>query len=174
MFLSVFQIFPIAPFHIIDLGGSTFASGSGLLSAGGAYMTSFLPERRRAEGIGYKRIFIPCLVFIPIGLSLLALGGSRVWMVLSAIIFGVGFGTAYPVFVAYIMQRVDASRRGAAFGAMLAAFDTGIGTGSTMMGWLIQRMGFANAFGVAAGISAFALPYFFIAARRFGRRDESA
>lgn len=53
VFLSVFQIFPIAPFHIIDLGGSTFASGSGLLSAGGAYMTSFLPERRRAEGIGY-------------------------------------------------------------------------------------------------------------------------
>ena len=117
VFLSVFQILPVAPFHILDLGGSTFASGlflgcltyasavsapftgalgdrighrrilivssvvisgfsvayglvpgyklmlglavahgvfwSGLLSASGAYMTSILPERRRAEGIGY-------------------------------------------------------------------------------------------------------------------------
>jgi hypothetical protein len=27
VFLSVFQILPVAPFHVIDLGGSTFASG---------------------------------------------------------------------------------------------------------------------------------------------------
>ena len=117
VFLSAFQLLPTAPFHIIDLGGSTFASGlflgfltyasafsapltgayadrighrrmllissialtgfsalyavitnyrlmlalaiiqgifwSGLLSASAAYMTQMLPERRRAEGIGY-------------------------------------------------------------------------------------------------------------------------
>lgn len=123
---------------------------------------------------GYERIFIPCLVLIPIGLSLLAVGGTRLWMVLSALVFGLGFGTAYPVFAAYIMQRVTPGRRGAAFGAMLAAFDTGIGTGSTMMGGLIQRMGFAQAFGVAAGISALALPYFLVADRRFGRAGSSS
>ena len=27
VFLSAFQLLPTAPFHIIDLGGSTFASG---------------------------------------------------------------------------------------------------------------------------------------------------
>ena len=117
VFLSAFQLLPTAPFHILDLGGSTFASGlflgfltyssalsapltgayadrvgtrrvligssaalvvfsilyavitnvavllalvlvhgvfwSGLLSASAAYMTSLLPEHRRAEGIGY-------------------------------------------------------------------------------------------------------------------------
>src|SRR6187200_831095 len=117
VFLSAFQLFPTAPFHILDLGGTTFASGlflgfltyssafsapltgamadrvgqrrvlitssialtlfsiaygvitdyrwmlglvvvhgvfwSGLLSASAAYMTNMLPERRRAEGIGY-------------------------------------------------------------------------------------------------------------------------
>src|SRR6476469_1498117 len=117
VFLSAFQLLPTAPFHILDLGGSTFASGlflgfltyssafsapltgafvdrtgqrrvlittslalamfsvayavisdyrvvlalvlvhgvfwSGLLSASAAYMTSLLPENRRAEGIGY-------------------------------------------------------------------------------------------------------------------------
>ena len=117
VFLSLFQLLPTAPYHILDLGGSTFASGlflgfltyssalsapltgaiadrigkrrvlitssiaitvfsiayglitdyrlllalvpihgvfwSGLLSASAAYMTSILPEHRRAEGIGY-------------------------------------------------------------------------------------------------------------------------
>jgi predicted MFS family arabinose efflux permease len=64
---------------------------------------------------------------------------------------------------------VSAARRGAAFGAILAAFDTGIGTGSTTMGWLIQHMGFRTAFGVAAALSALALPYFMVADRLLGR-----
>ena len=57
-------------------------------------------------------------------------------------------------------------RMGAAFGAILAAFDTGVGSGSTAAGWLIQRFGFAVAFGTAAAISAIALPYFVIVDRR--------
>ena len=100
---------------------------------------------------GYKRIFIPCLVLIACGMGCLAIGGTRGWMVVSAVIFGVGFGTAYPSYVGYVMQGVSSNRRGAAFGAVLAAFDTGIGTGSTAMGWMIQRFGFSTAFGVAAG-----------------------
>ena len=83
--------------------------------------------------------------------------------------FGVGFGTAYPVYVGYVMQGVDADRRGAAFGAILAAFDTGIGTGSTSMGYLIQHYGFATAFGIAAALSALALPYFLTADRLMQR-----
>jgi MFS family permease len=121
-----------------------------------------------ADRLGYTRVFIPCLILIPIGLGLLMLGGTRTSMVLSAVVFGLGFGTAYPVFVAHIMQRIHAARRGAAFGAMLAAFDTGIGTGSTAMGALIERLGFENAFGVAAAVSALALPYFLIVNRRVG------
>jgi predicted MFS family arabinose efflux permease len=65
------------------------------------------------------------------------------------------------------MREVTAERRGAAFGAILAAFDTGIGTGSTVMGGLIQRYGFEIAFAIAAALSALALPYFLFADRRF-------
>ena len=59
-------------------------------------------------------------------------------------------------------------RRGAAFGAILAAFDTGIGTGSTSIGWLIQRFGYRSAFATAAGLSALALPYFLMVDRAHG------
>jgi MFS family permease len=121
---------------------------------------------RLGDRLGYKRVFVPCLMLICVGLGLLALGGTRWWMIASAVVFGLGFGTAYPVYVGYVMQGVDADRRGAAFGAIIAAFDTGIGTGSTLMGLLIQKFGFEVAFGVAAGLSALALPYF-LAADRF-------
>jgi predicted MFS family arabinose efflux permease len=91
-------------------------------------------------------------------------------MIASAVIFGLGFGTAYPVYVGYVMKEVTAERRGAAFGAILAAFDTGIGTGSTVMGGLIQNYGFEIAFAIAAALSALALPYFLFADRRFSTR----
>ena len=103
---------------------------------------------------------------MPSASSLLAAASGLVWLIASAIVFGVGFGTAYPVFVAYVMRDVSAARRGAAFGAILAAFDTGIGTGSTTVGWLIDHYGFGAAFGVAAALSAIALPYFVVVDRR--------
>lgn len=124
------------------------------------------------DRFGYKRVFVPCLVLISAGLACLAGGGTRGWIIASALIFGVGFGTAYPSYVGYVMQGVSAHRRGAAFGAILAAFDTGIGTGSTSIGWLIQRYGYSRAFGVAAALSALALPYFLAADRMLRSRGD--
>ena len=93
-------------------------------------------------------------------------------MLLSAVIFGVGFGSAYPSYIGYVMRGVTADRRGAAFGAILAAFDSGIGTGSTTMGWVIQHYGFRAGFGVAAVLSAFALPS--SAGRQIRRQSNAA
>ena len=70
------------------------------------------------------------------------------------------------------MRNVTPERRGAAFGAILAAFDSGIGVGSTSMGWIIQHYGFRSAFGVAAAISALALPYFLFAERLLKTRQK--
>jgi MFS family permease len=123
------------------------------------------------DRFGYKQVFVPCLVLISVGLALLSIGGSRGWLIASAIVFGAGFGTAYPVYVGYVMRDVSAARRGAAFGAILAAFDTGVGTGSTSMGWIIQHYGYRHAFGVAAAISALALPYFLSVDRLFVKPD---
>jgi MFS family permease len=128
---------------------------------------------RLGDRFGYRRIFVPCLVLIAAGLWLLVFGGTRGWLVASAAVFGVGFGTAYPTFVGYVMRNVNAERRGAAFGAILACFDTGIGTGSTSMGLIISRYSFAAAFGTAAILAACALPYFLVADRLVRRRSRT-
>jgi MFS family permease len=131
---------------------------------------------RFADRIGYLKIFYPCLGLIVIGLSLLAFTTTRVGMVTSAAIFGVGFGAAYPVYVAHLMKHVDPARRGSAFGGILAAFDTGIGTGSITTGFMVEHAGYAAAFGLAALLSCLSIPYFwFVEPRVLGplRREEA-
>ncbi|PYR74120.1 MAG: hypothetical protein DMF86_19025 [Acidobacteria bacterium] len=162
-------------------GGTTsftalYADASGV-SPKGIYLTALAVvvlitrplSGRLGDRYGYRRVLVPCFILITIGLACLVMGGSLRWLLTSAAIFGVGFGTAYPVFVAYVMQHVGPDRRGAAFGAILAAFDTGVGTGSATMGWIIQHYGFAAAFGAAAALSALAIPYFLVAERLLPR-----
>jgi MFS family permease len=118
------------------------------------------------DRFGYRRVFLPCLVLIALGLALLASNGSKPGIIVSAAVFGTGFGAAYPAFAAYVMRHVDPSRRGAAFGSIIAAFDTGIGSGSIASGWILHRHGFPAAFGAAAALSALAIPFFLLMDRR--------
>jgi MFS family permease len=126
---------------------------------------------RIADRVGYVRLLLPCLVMISAGLIVLMSGGSRPRQILSAVIFGTGYGTAYPVYAAYLLQRVHAARRGAAFGALIAAFDTGIGAGSLVTGWIVGMAGYQAGFGAAAALSALAIPYFFAVRRVLPKRD---
>ena len=125
---------------------------------------------RLGDQVGYRRLFIPCLVMMAIGLAVLPFVTMFWHLVASAALFAVGFGSSYPVFAAYVMQDVGETRRGAAFGAILAAFDTGIGTGSTLTGWISGRAGFPVAFSIAAVLASLALPMFLLMDRRFGPR----
>lgn len=121
---------------------------------------------RFADRVGYRRVLVPCLALVVAAYALLALGGSRPLLVASAVLFGIGFGSAYPVFIAVLMRHVDETRRGAAFGGIIGAFDTGIGTGSIAIGWIIGHYGFEAAYGTAAVLATFSVPYFLVMERR--------
>jgi predicted MFS family arabinose efflux permease len=86
--------------------------------------------------------------------------------VVSALLFGVGFGSFYPLFVTHLMHHMPEHRRGATFGALIGAFDTGIGTGSIAIGWMSEQIGFNRAFGVAALLALLSIPYFLYFERR--------
>lgn len=121
---------------------------------------------RFADRVGYRRVFLPCVALIVSGFVLLAIGGSKPFLITSALLFGTGFGSAYPVYLAHVLKFVDQSRRGAIFGSIIGAFDTGIGTGSITMGWIIERFGFEPAWATAAVLAACAIPFFIVMERR--------
>jgi MFS family permease len=126
------------------------------------------------DRIGHRRVLLPSIVGPPIGLGLLAIAQGRVTFALAGLAFGVGFGLMYPAYSAFVMNHVSPARRGAAFGAMLAAFDAGIGLGSSAMGGIIHGVGYRIAFGLAAGVAFLSLPGFLVAERRLGFRDDPA
>ena len=106
-------------------------------------------------------MIVPCLAMIVVGVGVLAVGRRRGPMfVVSAVVFGVGFGSAYPIFVAHLMHHVAEHRRGATFGALIGAFDTGIGTGSMPSAGSSEHYGFGRAFGVAGALALLSIPYY--------------
>ena len=130
---------------------------------------------RLTDRIGSRKVLYPCLVLVVVGLALLSVAPTRNGFIVSALVFGLGFGSIYPAFTTFVIGHVPPARRGAAFGGILAAFDTGIGTGSIVMGAIIGRYGFPRAFGVAACVAALALPYFAVVEGRvLGSRESGS
>jgi MFS family permease len=127
---------------------------------------------RALDAIGPRRVLIPCLIAPAVGLLLFAIAQGHLTIVLSALVFGAGFGLMHPSFTSYVLRHVPASRRGAAFGAMLAAFDTGIGMGASLLGVVIQMSGFRVAFLLAAVLAGLSVPYFIFVERRLGLAED--
>ena len=146
---------------------SLFLSAMAVTMLGGRLLLG-----RSLDRIGHRKVLLRCLVAPPLGLAILAVANGPVSFVLAAAVFGIGFGLMHPAFTAYMMSHVAFARRGAAFGAMLAAFDTGIGTGSSVMGWLIHQAGFRVAFGLTAVLAALSFPVFLIVEKRLGFRKQ--
>lgn len=115
-----------------------------------------------ADRVGPRRVLVPCLLLSCIGMAALAVAHDRVGFVLAALLFGAGFGSLHTVFATHLLRHTPPERRGATFGGLLAAFDTGVGTGSILTGVLAQRFGYPAAFGFAAALAALAAPYFLL------------
>jgi MFS family permease len=129
---------------------------------------------RYADRIGHARLIVPCLAMIVLGIGVLSIATDRATFAVSAVLFGIGFGSAYPLFTSHLMHHVAEHRRTATFGAMIGAFDTGIGTGSIAVGWISQRYGFGGAFGVAGVLALLSIPYYLCMEKRQWTTSASA
>jgi predicted MFS family arabinose efflux permease len=128
---------------------------------------------RTIDRIGHRKVLLPSLVMAALGMAATAFATGAPMLVVAGLLFGMGFGLMWPAFAAIIIGRSAPARRGAAYGAMIAAFDTGIGTGSTVLGIAIQRFGYRPAFTAAAVLAALAAPYFLLVEKRQVRRSEN-
>ncbi|HSM14691.1 MAG TPA: MFS transporter [Thermoanaerobaculia bacterium] len=111
------------------------------------------------DRLGARRMIPPAIGFVVAGLALLPFQDDAIGTAIAALVFGAGFSTLYPAFSTLILARIPAERHGAAFGAMLAAFDVGIGTGSFLFGPLVEHLGPVVAFlgGAAVALAAWPL-----------------
>jgi MFS family permease len=100
------------------------------------------------------------------GLALLAfMPGGLARHVSSALLYGGGYSMVHTLVNAHVLEATPPSRRGAAFGATLFAFDSGIGLGSlaigSLIGWGCTHFGvhgFRIGWAVAALLALAAVP----------------
>jgi MFS family permease len=118
---------------------------------------------RTIDRMGHRRVLLPSLMVSTAGIALMAITTGPWMLAMAGGLFGLGFGLMWPAFAALMIGQSGPARRGAAYGAMIAAFDTGLGTGSTVLGSVIQRFGYRPAFGLAAALAALSVPYFLLA-----------
>jgi MFS family permease len=76
---------------------------------------------RLADKKGRTRVMFPCLALIAIGMGVLAVSARLPFLVTSAVLFGIGFGSAYPAFAATFLNSGRAQARAA--GGILLAVD---------------------------------------------------
>ncbi len=101
-----------------------------------------------------------------LGLGLLAVfPGGVLRHALSALVYGAGYSMVHTLVTTYVLEVVHPERRGAAFGATLFAFDSGIGLGSLAIGMVIGHgmrawgpLGYRAGWAVAALAAGLALP----------------
>ncbi|MDM5186159.1 MFS transporter [Bacillus sp. DX4.1] len=109
------------------------------------------------EGI----IIIPALFTLISALLVLAMTNGIVGLVITAILYGIGFGSAQPALQVAMIRLASPEKRGIANATFFTAFDLGIGLGSILLGFVSQLMGYQMLFIVCA-ISGFVSLLIFI------------
>ncbi|WP_439743044.1 MFS transporter [Bacillus pseudomycoides] len=98
------------------------------------------------EGI----IIIPALFTLIAALLVLAMTNGIVGLVITAILYGIGFGSAQPALQVAMIRLASPEKRGIANATFFTAFDLGIGLGSIILGFVSQLMGYQMLFLVCA------------------------
>jgi MFS family permease len=100
------------------------------------------------------------------GLGVLSIAGTWPFFMLSALLFGVGVGTAHPSLMAYILECVPDEFRSGAAAVGTSAFDLGATGGAALAGYVTEHVAIGTAFQASATV--FALSWFALASTKRG------
>lgn len=102
------------------------------------------------EGI----IIVPALFTLIVALFVLTMSNGLVGVVITAILYGIGFGSAQPALQVAMIRLAPPVKRGVANATFFTAFDLGIGLGAILLGFVSQLMGYQMVF-ITCAISGF-------------------
>ena len=100
---------------------------------------------------GAEKVFLPSCLLMLVSFILLAFSNTIPLILLSAVLFGLGNGVAFPTVNVILMELCPVERRGAANGTMFASMDIGMALGGFLWGFLADKLGFSMVY-ILAGI----------------------
>ncbi|MDQ0878628.1 MFS family permease [Paenibacillus sp. V4I3] len=109
---------------------------------------------------GETYVIVPALVITISALITLSFSTGLFGVLVSAVLYGIGFGSVHPALQAATIRLAHPDRKGVATASLLTATDLGIGLGAIMLGWVSQYTSYQLLFTVSAVSVAFSLLLF--------------
>jgi MFS family permease len=121
---------------------------------------------------GEATFIIPALLITVVALLALGFTGGWTGLIASAILFGVGFGSAQPALQAATLRIAHPERRGVANASFFTAFDLGIGLGAILLGAISEFTSYQTLFLVSSASVLVSLLCFSLFVRGLLKRKE--
>jgi len=125
-----------------------------------------------SDRYGETFVIVPALVITISALTGLSFSSGLFGVLVSAVLYGIGFGSAQPAFQAAVIRLARPERKGVANASLSTATDLGIGLGGIMLGWVSQYTSYRILFTVSAVSVAFSLLLFTFFAKRLLKNKE--
>lgn len=129
-----------------------------------------------ADRYNEAAIIIPSLMITSIALLILSFSNGLAGVMASAVLYGIGFGSAQPTLQAATLSLVSSDKKGVATASFFTAMDLGIGLGSIILGLISQFLGYSFLFVSCAVSGLIALLIFTVFVRRTllrGKEDQA-
>ena len=147
---------------------SLYAKSIGLLEAAGFFFAVFavamLVSRpftgRMFDVRGPNTVILPAFVLFALGLFTLSLTTEAWMLLLAGALIGLGYGSIVPSFQTLAIQAAPESRSAHATATFFTFFDTGIATGSFILGIIVTTLGYANLY-MILGIFVIGILFFY-------------
>ena len=120
---------------------------------------------------GESFVIVPALVVTILSLIVLGFSTGLFGVLVSAVLYGIGFGSAQPALQAAMIRLVRPDRLGVANASFTTACDLGIGLGAIILGWVSQHTSYQVLFTVSALSVAFSLLMFILLVKRMETKD---
>lgn len=111
---------------------------------------------------GANVILYPAIVFFAGGMLLLSMAHTSFMFLLAAACIGLGWGTMFPCFQTIAIQKAAPERRGVATATFLSIFDTGVGTGSFVIGLAAIHTGLSSLYSYCAILVLLGLGIYYV------------
>jgi MFS family permease len=119
-----------------------------------------------SDRYGETFVIVPALVITILALISLSFSSGLFGVLASAVLYGIGFGSATPALQSAAIRLARPDRIGVANASLATANDLGIGLGAIMLGWVSQYTSYPFLFAVSAVSVAFSLLVFIFFVKR--------
>jgi MFS family permease len=127
-----------------------------------------------SDRYGEMVVIVPSLVITICALIVLSLSTGLIGVLVSAVLYGIGFGSAQPAFQSATILLARPDRKGVANATITTANDLGIGLGAIILGWVSQYTSYHVLFAVSAVSVAFSLVLFIVFVKRLLKNKEQS